>query len=269
MTTINDLHAQLIDRIEELVSGEDWERMLAASRKFHTYSAANVLLILGQRPEATHVAGYTTWAKLGRQVRKGARGMAILAPCSYKPETDADEEPRRVLRGFRVAHVFDVADTDGEELPDVRPEQLLGDDPDGLWDSLAGLIHEYGFELSRSDCSPANGVTNYSTRRVTVRPDLSAAQSVKTLCHELAHIASGHEAFRADQRDIAEVEAESVAYLICGTKGLETGDYSLPYVARWAHGDPNIVRSTADRVLRTTRDLMARITAARTVEAAV
>src|SRR5437870_1182895 len=138
------LHTQLETAFAELVSGDDWARMLTVAAHFHHYSPSNVLLILRQRPDATRVAGYRTWQRLGRQVRRGERGIAILAPCSYKvrgdDEPDTDDDPRRALRGFKVAHVFDVSQTDGEPIPDVRPALLDGDAPAGLWDALAAQV---------------------------------------------------------------------------------------------------------------------------------
>src|SRR5438132_7155820 len=120
------LHTQLEAAFAELVSSEVWARMLRVAARFHHYSPANVLLILRQRPDASRVAGYRTWQSLGRQVRRGERGIAILAPCSYKARLDeehdrddADDEPRRVLRGFKVAHVFDIDQTDGDPVADV------------------------------------------------------------------------------------------------------------------------------------------------------
>jgi len=119
----------------------------------------NLLLIGAQAPQATRVAGFRTWQSVGRQVRKGERGIAILAPCTYRPKTadraepagPAGQEPAttcsggaapdaggKQVRGFRVAHVFDLSQTDGDPLPDVAPTLLVGQAPSGLWDALQG-----------------------------------------------------------------------------------------------------------------------------------
>src|ERR671932_2053103 len=99
------LHRRLADKVEALTTTEDWAAMLAVAARFHRYSANNVLLIAAQRPDATRVAGYRTWQRLGRQVRKGERGLAILAPCLYRRRSldeDGDDAPEgaRVVRGF-------------------------------------------------------------------------------------------------------------------------------------------------------------------------
>jgi antirestriction protein ArdC len=206
------------------------------------------------------VAGYRTWQSLGRQVRKGERGITILAPCTYKQtETDQDTgEEREVwaLRGFRPEHVFDVSQTDGEPLADVRPELLEGRAPSGLWDALAGQVEAEGFTLERGDCGGANGTTNTSTRTVRVRADVDDAQATKTLCHELAHIKLGHSGCITESRSRIEVEAESVAYVVLRARGASTDAYSFPYVAHWASGDPEKVLETAERVQRVARAIL-------------
>ena len=288
-------HERLVRSVEALVSGEDWRAMLEVAQRFHTYSAANVLLIAAQHPEATRVAGYGTWKRLGRYVRKGEHGIAILAPLLYRAAaregesgggtgaTFAEAGPsgasssgarpvdagsaavptsreraggEKVLRGFRVVHVFDVSQTAGEDLPEVRPAQLSGLAPDALFDALAAELARSGYTLLRADCSPANGKTHFLSRTVVVRPDLSPAQALKTLAHEVAHtmLHDGSE-YGAGCRGAAEVEAESVAYLVCGAVGLRSDVYSFPYVARWAEGNLEVVQTCATRLVSCARRL--------------
>jgi hypothetical protein len=188
---LTQVHDRLLHQLEALVESQDWREFLTVASRFHRYSTNNVLLILSQRPDATRVAGYRTWERLGRQVRRGERGIAILAPCVRRArpvdDQEAAERPElvRILRGFRVAHVWDISQTDGEPLPDIRPALLAGEAPEGLWDALAHQVTEAGFSLERGDCGGANGRTDYLTRTVTVRADVEPAQAVKTLAHEL------------------------------------------------------------------------------------
>lgn len=253
--SLTDIHQQFVDELENLITGDDWLAMLQTASRFHRYSARNVLLIMAQRPDATRVAGYTTWRQLGRQVRKGAHGIAVLAPCTYRTNDDEADTTRRV-QGFRIAHVFDIADTDGEPLVEVTPDLLTGDAPEGLWDLICRQIEDHGFSVDRQDCSPANGVTRFLTQQVSVRPDLEPAQAVKTLIHELGHIACGHGTDRALNRDRAEVEAESVAHIVCTAAGLTTTSYSYPYVAHWSTGNLDLVRETADQVIKVARQIL-------------
>jgi hypothetical protein len=255
---LEELQAQIEAGVAELVGGEDWQRWLSVAARFPRYSFRNQLLILAQRPDARAVMGYRAWQALGHQVRRGERSIDILAPCTYKakakntePESDdpSDEDrddseegrPRRILRGFRVAHVFDISQTDGGHVtPPARPALLEGDAPAGLWDTLAAQIRAAGFTLGRATIpSRANGVTNFAARTVTIAEHLAAAQACKTLAHELAHTAlhDGSE-YAMGCRGRAEIEAESVAYIVCHAAGLTTAAYSFGYVAHWSGGDP-------------------------------
>ena len=264
------VHEQLAAGIEALVSGEDWKKMLEVAARFHRYSLNNIMLIGLQMPDATRVAGYRAWQTLGHQVRRGEHGLAILAPVlrrvhedSEQPrQQDGEAEPagRQVLAGFRLTKVFDISQTDGPPLPDVLPTTLSGEAPAALYEGLAAQVAAAGFSLERKDCSPANGRTDFVARAVTVRPDCSPAQAAKTLAHELGHVLLhdedkfvGFGGFSC--RGLAEVEAESVAYLVCESAGLSTGEYSFPYVARWANGDVTLVRSAAERALGAARTI--------------
>jgi antirestriction protein ArdC len=254
-------HADLVAAVESLTTGEDWARMLDTASRFHRYSANNVFLIMMQRPEAIRVAGYRTWQSLGRQVRKGEHGIKILAPCKYKRTDTADDGTEVTyvgIRGFTTTTVFDVSQTDGEDLPDVAPTLLDGEGVAGLWDALAAQVKEQGYTLERGDCYGANGTTDHSVRAVRVRDDVSEAQATKTLAHELAHVLLHPDTAAYHQcRGRSEVEAESVAFLVCQAAGLTTDGYSFPYVARWADGDSDVVRKTADRVLGASRTILA------------
>jgi len=260
--TLAETHDRLVSAIEALTTGEEWRRMLDVARQFHSYSFGNLLLIAAQDPHATRVAGFRRWKQLGHYVRAGEHGIAILAPCVYRgrpvDENDEREHPElvRVLRGFRVVHVFDVAQTVGPPLDDVAPVLLEGDAPEALWERLAAQVTDTGFSLLREDCSPANGTTNLLTHVVVVRGDLSPAQATKTLAHELGHVLLHGSAGDVHCRGVAEVEAESVAYLVCGAAGLVTGEYTFPYVARWAEGNIETVRQTAERVIACARKVL-------------
>jgi antirestriction protein ArdC len=249
-----EAHDRLVAAIEHLVNGEDWQRFLDTARQFRTYSVNNLLLIFTQRPEATRVAGYRTWQSLGRQVRRGEQGIAILAPCTYKRDDEGDsDQPARVLRGFKVAHVFDIDQTDGEPLPAPPVHLLDGDDPHRVTDRLADVIRSHGYTFTIGPMpdghADANGVTDYLDHAVTVRDDLSAAQQAKTTAHELAHVLlHAPDAGDRPDRPVCEIEAESVAYLVCGSTGLASDAYSFGYVATWAGGDTDAIRATAERV---------------------
>ena len=171
-------HERLVDAVAGLVSSEDWTRYLKAMSRFHGYSAANVAMIMSQRPDAELVAGYRTWQAMGRQVHKGVKGIAIWSPVVRRIETEDPEsgevEMARRRTGFRLAYVFDVTDTEGDEipLPPARARLLEGDAPDGMWDFLAAQVAEAGYTLAVIPLVPgrpsANGETDFLTRQVVV-----------------------------------------------------------------------------------------------------
>lgn len=247
-------HERLVEAVAGITTGEDWARMLEVAARFHRYSPANVLMVLRQRPEATRVAGYRTWQRLGRQVRRGERGLVIWAPVLHQ-----GCDGQREVAGFRLAKVFDIAQTEGPALPEVLPEALAQPCPPEPIAAAGAAIAARGFELRRGDCGGANGLTDYAARLVLVDPGLEGAALLKTLVHELAHV----ELHRVDgrPREVKEVEAESVAHLTCAALGVATDGYSFPYVARWSGGDLGLVRSTAEVVIACSRRLGAELSA--------
>ena len=271
------IHEQLTTAVAELARSTAWLRMLRVAARFPRYSPSNVLLIAVQRSDATNVAGLRVWNSLGRRVRKGEKGIAILAPCLYKGQQDKEipqapalraddakaEIGQRMLRGFRVVHVFDVSQTDGEPLPELAPSLLRGPAPQRLWESLASLVERDSYSLERGDCGGANGFTRFDERLIRIRDDVEPAQAAKTLAHEVGHVRAEHETRFMDQyrrsiacRGVAEVEAESIAFLVAASSGLDSSDYTIPYVAGWAGGDVELLKGTASRVVTVARGIL-------------
>ena len=154
----------------------------------------------------------------------------------------------------------DIEQTHGEPLPDVTPVLARGRRSADLWDGLAFQVDGEGYRLRRGECArpTANGETDPMTKTVTVRADLPPAQACKTLAHELAHIRLGHVTGLPSSsgcRGVAEVEAESVAYMVSAEAGLDSAGYSVRYAAGWANGDVAVIRATAERVIRTARSI--------------
>ena len=276
--------------LQALRTSDGWQSWLAFAARMPSYSLNNQLLIITQQPSASAVAGYSTWRSLGRQVRRGETGIRILAPVTRvitdhadavdteKPTTSEDgvrEKQQRGLAGFRVVSVFDVAQTEGEALPEPqRPTLLEGQSPEGLWEALSSQVHSSGFTVSRASSSAeiggANGVTDFLARTVQVRADVSDAQATKTLAHELGHVMlhdpSIDPLWRMPCRAIKEVEAESVAYLVAAHAGLDTADYTFGYVAGWANGRSDSEMATAaSRVMTTARNVIDQLAQSRAI----
>lgn len=265
---LEQLHTQLRDSAQGLTGSAEWRQVLRLAATFPAYSPNNVLLIASQRPDATRVASYQAWARLGRQVRAGEEGIAILAPVLRRtdpPRSDGLKNPPdalqprpRTVAGFRVAHVFDISQTDGPELPDVRPAVLRGNTPLRLWAGLLEQVADAGYRFGYADLAPANGRTDFERRTVLLRAGLPGAQQAKTLAHELAHVLLHAPGARPDglAGDRAEVEAESVAYVVTAAHGLAADKYTVPYVADWARGDTDALAVTATRVLGCARTIL-------------
>lgn len=266
-------HERLTAEIESFETSEDWRRALAIAARFHHYSFGNSLLIWAQAAdrgfEPTRVAGYQTWKSLGRQVRKGERGLTILAPNRAKREDEKTGETTYVLTGFRATAVFDISQTDGDDVPDTGDFVSPLESSSGLaydFTEAEKILADRGFGLSFVDgplAAGANGVTNYSTRTVTVRRDLGDVQAFKTTLHELGHVIL-HDpkgGTRPDCRGEIEVEAESVAYVVASVLGIDTGSYSFGYVAGWADGTgrdaSKVVADTGRRVVTAAKEILA------------
>jgi hypothetical protein len=234
---VRALVEQLSRGVEQLGDEGKWEEFLCAQARFHRYSFANTMLILQQCPDATTVAGFNAWRRMGRSVRKGERAIWIVAPVvGRRSNTDAEQE----VAGFRRVAVFDLAQTEGEALVSLC-EPLEGEDERGWFAVLNEVASSLGFDVERAELTPGVfGDCTYATRRIRVANAASPAQAVKTLAHELAH-AFLHE--QTDDRALAELEAESVAYIVCHSLGLDTKRYSFGYVTTWAGGTSVALRA--------------------------
>jgi len=239
-----DVLQQLRDGITALTDSAAWQRYLDVQRRFHQYSWGNCLLIAIQRPDATRVAGYHAWQKLNRQVNVGEKGIRILAPVTYKksttegPDTNPDDSPEvRVLRSFRSVAVFDISQTSGEPLPEITT-RLLGDDSAYAHRRLMTVAGELGYRVEFTELpGERNGECDFRTSTIRVRAGLDAAHVCKTLAHELGHAILHYPSempVGGLPQQIVELEAESVAYVVCNELGIDSSQYSLGYIAHWS-----------------------------------
>lgn len=238
-------------RLEEAVASihdsESFRRWLDVSSRFHTYSLSNQLLIALQRPDATQVAGFTAWRKLGRFVRKGEKGIAIVVPHVRNVQDDNENGDRvaRRVTNFGTGYVFDVSQTDGEPLPELHVPVLEGDAGEQLFEGLSAYAAREGVRVSV--LPPAQlqrdvmGFYVPGTKEI-VLGDHSQVQKTKTLAHEL-----GHHVARVDDRAENECLAEGIAYVVCSHFGLDTGERSFPYVAGWAR-EPSVLKGVLSTI---------------------
>jgi antirestriction protein ArdC len=261
------LHQSIIDQVQQLADSGQWRRFLDFARSFHTYSLNNLLLILAQNPEATMVAGFRQWQTKGRQVRRGEKAIKIFGHSQTKARDETDDKDIERRRSyFPVLSVFDIAQTDQIEGADPLPENptrlLQAADDGGIISSLTDHLESEGWTTSHEALWGANGYTDPETRTVVLARGLAPAQEAKTLIHEAAHIELRHvddlDEYR-QHRGRMEVEAESVAYIVAGLRGLDTGAYSIGYIAGWAEADTAPIRETASRTLVAVRSITAAI----------
>lgn len=242
--------------IEAVRNGERYREYLAFCARFHKYSLANQILIWSQRPNARMVAGFRAWTKLGRHVRKGEKGIMILAPMPTTRTKDqngnVDEDAEQVVY-FRPVYVFDVSQTEGEPLP--SPTELLTGDDAGLWPRLAALASRENLVLDREQLSGigANGFYIRKGHRIWVSPELEPLQAAKTLAHELGHHFARHDE-KAHGREDAEMIAESVAFVVMAYLGQDSGRFSFGYLASW--GDAKLFRHHLEEVNATASKLI-------------
>ncbi|MDY5129814.1 ArdC-like ssDNA-binding domain-containing protein [Actinotignum urinale] len=276
--------SQLERKIENLASStdpEEFKKFLALQAALPDYSFRNALLIASQQRHrgltvGEPVAGYKKWAEVGRQVAKGQKSIRIIAP--YTKKLPVDKDTREVIEditnvdpnsyvmedrvvGFRAVPVFSLSQTDGEpiNLSPYKVELLQGDGNDAVYNHMVSFAHNHGFSVkdvpSAGSINGANGQTNYTTKTISIRQDMSAAQRLKTLIHECAHMLL-HDPQKIgntyhNHRGRYEVEAESVAFTVASSIGIDTSDYSVGYIKGWARGDTKVFTSVLDTVQKT------------------
>lgn len=251
--------SEAIDRLSQALEkghSEELKECLRAMARFHRYSACNVMLILSQRPKASRVAGFHTWRDFGRFVKKGSKGILILAPIFRKKasgETNEVEDSNRLV-GFRPVYVFDLADTDGQPLPELAHTQ---GDPAGNTERLKQFVSSRGIQLEYSaDIYPALGLCTQG--KIVLLAGQSPAEEFATLAHEIAHALLHQRERRAETtKCVRETEAEAVAFVVCESIGLQarcSADYIQLY-----NGNKETLAESLEHVQRASAEILAAI----------
>lgn len=240
--------AQLTEQLEA-GNSEQFTAFLNAMSRFHKYSFGNIMLIIAQRPDATRVAGFHTWKSLGRTVKKGEKGLLIIAPMLLKPneEDDKPESQDRPRLRFRAVHVFDIAQTEGDPLPEPAK---VGGDPGEALTRLEAAIRATGITLEDSeDLAGAEGVSTGG--RILIRSGQEPAERFSTIVHEWAHeLLHQIEGAERPPKVVRETEAEAVAFVVGLSIGLDTGTASADYI-RLYQGDAETLAGSMDRIQKT------------------
>lgn len=270
--------------VEELFTSNRYQEFLKTMAKFHNYSFNNTMLIAMQRPDATLVTSYKNWQSMGRQVMKGEKGITIIAPAPYKKmkEKEVLDENQRPIMGtdgkpktekvevtvphFKAVTVFDIAQTSGEPIQTLAPELLTAAVQD--FDSFMQAIQKISPVPIRFDeiAGNANGYYHNADKEIVIKKGLSESQTLKTAIHETAH-AKLHDKEIMESLGVEkdrltkEVEAESVAYCVCSSFGLDTSDYSFPYIAGWSSSrEMKEMKASMDVIRKTAGEMIDQLT---------
>ena len=270
--------------VEELFTSNRYKEFLKTMAKFHNYSFNNTMLIAMQRPDATLVTSYKNWQSMGRQVMKGEKGITIIAPAPYKKmkEKEVLDENQRPIMGtdgkpkteqvevtvphFKAVTVFDIAQTSGEPIQTLAPELLTAAVQD--FDSFMQAIQKISPVPIRFDeiDGNANGYYHNADKEIVIKKGLSESQTLKTAIHETVH-AKLHDKEIMESLGVEkdrltkEVEAESVAYCVCSSFGLDTSDYSFPYIAGWSSSrEMKEMKASMDVIRKTAGEMIDQLT---------
>lgn len=286
---LKEITDKLEQGVEELFNSEQYKKYLKTMSKFTDYSFNNTMLIFMQRPDASHIAGYKSWqTNFNRHVKRGEKGITIIAPCPYKEKTEREQtdpvtnqpvlgadgrpatetiETTRI--SFKAVTVFDISQTEGEPLPSLGVDELTGS-VENYAAFFETLKQTAPFPIEFEAMEDKKGYCNFQERRIAIKESMSEAQNIKTAIHEITH-AQLHDYYNTAGQDAApenkksrnmrEVEAESVAYVVCQHYGIDTSEYSFPYVAGWESHDKEILKNSLSVIRETADNLITNIDA--------
>lgn len=248
--------------VQEALTSEGFQRYLRAMGTFHNYSPNNILLIMAQRPDAVQVAGYRRWKRLGRYVKPGEHGLRIIAPIlTSKTDPDTGDVGKQIV-GYRLATVFDLSQTTGAPLPaPPRPQELESSSEIAhvIYNHTRTWLAERGIAVIRTpipDHPEAKGDYVPERKLIRVVPRLLGDQATKTLLHEAGHVVANHRGW--EPREDAETVAEASAFVVCARYGIDTGDYSFPYIATWAR-DRGVLGRNLTQIQQTSHTIITAI----------
>ena len=285
---MKEITERLEQGVKDIFTSEMYTTYLRTMAKFHNYSFNNTLLIAMQRPDATLVAGFNAWKnKFNRYVKKGEKGIQIIAPAPIKEVEEREKidrdtglavlnengEPEMerveyVVPRFRVTTVFDISQTDGEPIPSLEVNELTASVKD--YALLTAAIEQVSPVPMRFTeiAGEAKGYYSDADKEICIQVGMGESQTIKTMIHEVAH-AMLHNSDLMEQRGeekdrlTKETEAESIAFTVCSALGIDTSDYSFPYVASWASGkELKELKDSMDTIRLTAADFLEKLEAA-------
>lgn len=260
---IDEIKAKLEQGITDVMTSDNYRAWLDTISKFHKYSFYNQILITMQKPEATRVAGFNTWKSMERHINKGEKAIKIIAPIPHKytklvKDVHGNEtEEELTWCSFKVVSVFDISQTSGKELPSMMPKQVT-EEVENFADVVEALKKATSATIvfEPMDGETANGFYHCTSHEIHVKNTMPEAMQIKTLAHEIAHSIMHHNDMETD-RNIKEMQAESVAYIVSNYLGIDTSDYSFNYVAGWSgEKDTKTLKAEMSKITDTAKKII-------------
>lgn len=274
MTVLNALDRDDIDYkkiiedgVKSVVSSKKWKDYLSFHTKFWKYSFHNTMLIYIQSPNATFVAGKKAWEQMGRKVKETEvdKYIKILAPSFVKRSfVEAGKIVKYdQLNDFTSVKVYDVSQTEGDALPSICSEIRSPEEEE----KRALMFYTYLKEVIKIPViedevkNGGNGFYHRIYKRIVIKKDMSYVMKFKTLIHEMTHSLLHFKSVVDDSefRERAEIEAESVAFIVTNYFGFKTDEYSFEYLASWGDGQITKFSANWDVIQKTAKKIIAMI----------
>lgn len=271
---INELIKEADRQFVQFIKDGKYKDVLMTMSNLNQYSFRNQMLIIMQNPNATCVNGMSAWNYLKRSVKKGEKGIKIIAPTKYKIKEEQENEDGIVEEielerlGYKIAYVFDISQTEGDH--DLRlfesTEELVREEFLALKDILEKSVKDYKFIYTESLSPGVDGSCNYIDKIIKIREGMPSEKTITTLIHEIAHAIAeerSQNTFRGLTKkeviQIKEIEAESVALVVSNRLGLNTQDFNLAYIAAWSEGNIEKFRHNLDMIRGISHQLLSAI----------
>ena len=280
---MEDMTTRLEAGVKDVFQGDNYKQYLDFCSRLPRYSLNNQILIMLQKPDATMCQSFTGWKEMGRFVKKGEKGIRVLAPAPYKvereqdkldingkPVLDWDGEPVKEIvevkvTAFKPVSTFDISQTEGDPVPQFGVDELIGT-VEGYATLMEAIKQASPVPIEFENIeSGAKGYFHVEENRIAIQEGMSEAQTIKTALHEASHaMLHSKEAMSGNaenkSRSQKECEAESVAFVVCQHFGVDTSEYSFPYVAGWS-SDKEIpeLKASLETIRSTASALIAKI----------
>ncbi len=270
---VDRILGEIDGKLTEFIKSDKYKDVLLKMGNLGKYSFANIIYILLQNPDAVHVKGMKQWNYVGRSIKPGEKSMQIFAPIKETVITEIVDEngqpmldddgnkvtkKREVVKGFKPSFVFDISQTKGKELEAfIMDEKTPVEQKELIMKALTATVAKRGYTVDFADEKTLGkgcyGLCNHKKKQILLLEGMSDLQTVSTMVHESGH-ALAHGAHRQDfecltaseKREIKEVEAESIACVVCSYLGLDTENFNFSYISGWADGDIEKFRKNMD-----------------------